>query len=272
MDSPAEDTKRKRRETPKKKRRTPEKTPDNRKRRGSSDSHHRHHQQETTQSERVLYKVGSWAKRIALIGYVHRALNAVTLLQAMGLYAAATALSVSRILHDRHSPRGSRRYVMNLAGDDEIVKTMRSQKGYVGWKRVKEIFCPGQSWFSRAFRAATWTVYRNRSTLAVFWMYSIVLRLLRRKSGQSFRRTIFPAGVGGFLRDCARTSGLLFTFPFIFWTLCGISETFIRYPRQGFSKTNAIVLITAASVLSLPIETRKRWKALSAFMIMSVVD
>jgi len=74
--------------------------------------------------ETFLYRLGSWAKRLALVGYVHRSLGDLSNVQAAVLFGLGTFVSVNRVIFDTQSPHGSRRYIANLAGDDEAVRSL----------------------------------------------------------------------------------------------------------------------------------------------------
>lgn len=254
--------------------------------------------------ERVLYRVGSWSKRLALVGYVHRFLGDVSDRRAVVLFALGTFASVYRTIYDTIEPHGSRRYIANLAGDDAAVTTIRNNKDPVPWERTPVVFrkeC--SSWFVKAVRCGVHNVVRNRKTLFVFWVrtwivrgssfarpptdvdvslaqaYSLLFRLVGfiRGRGQgrirvsNLIRSLFPNGVAAYLKGCARTSSLLFTFGFVFWSLVGLGKA-TNFPSQGLGKTQAVGYVSVAAVVALPMETRRRWKALAAFMLMSVVD
>ena len=51
-------------------------------------------------TERLLRRAGGWAKRFALIGYVHGALGKLTRKQCVAVYVVSTWISVYKILHD----------------------------------------------------------------------------------------------------------------------------------------------------------------------------
>eukprot|EP00940_MAST-03C_sp_MAST-3C-sp2_P000127 g127.t1 len=228
----------------------------------------------STRLEKLLYRVGSWAKRLALIGYIHRTIGNVDMAKIVALYGAATSLSVYRILHDSHSPYGSRRYVMNLAGDDSAVKLIRNHASAIPWKRVASVFRPStRSWVVKAAKCGAWSLARNRSTLLVFWSYGLLWKLLKRKRGEALARTLFPNGFLGFLGACTRTSGLLLTFGASFWLLLGAWSEYVRFPKdEGLSRRMATIFVSAAALIALPLETNKRWHSLAAFMVMSVID
>jgi hypothetical protein len=53
-----------------------------------------------TVSEQLLRRAGGWAKRFALIGYVHSSMNKLSLKQCVAVYIVSTWISVWKILHD----------------------------------------------------------------------------------------------------------------------------------------------------------------------------
>ena len=111
---------------------------------------------------------------------------------------------------------------------------------------------------------------RNKGTLTFFWVYSLVWRLLKAR-GRIGLNVLFPRGPLVFARSMARTSALLFTFGFTFWTLIGLGHK-VQLPSTGLSKFTAVCYVTTAAVVALPMETRNRWNALAAFMLMSIID
>eukprot|EP00940_MAST-03C_sp_MAST-3C-sp2_P003005 g3005.t1 len=198
----------------------------------------------------------------------------VAIAKIVALYVTATSLSVYRILHDSHSPYGSRRYVMNLAGDDASVKVFRNMASPEPWDRAPSLFRKSsQSWIAKAVKCGAWSLARNRSTLCVFWSYGLLWRLTKWKRGEALSKALFPSGVIGFLGACMRTSGLLFTFGASFWLLVGVWSDYIRFPKEeGMSRRMATLFVSAAALIALPVESKARWKSLAAFMAMSVID
>lgn len=220
--------------------------------------------------ETVLYRLGSWGKRLALVSYVHKSLGDLSKRQAAMLFALGTFLSVNRVIFDSQSPHGSRRYIANLAGDDEAVRKIRGFIKPLPWNEVPETFERKGSWFQKALACGYHSMSRNKSTLAFFWVYTLVWRLIKAR-GRVRMNVLFPRGPLQFLRSMARTSALLFTFGFTFWTLLGLGHK-ARLPSPGLTRFTAVCYVTTAAVVALPMETRNRWNALAAFMLMSIVD
>eukprot|EP00938_MAST-03A_sp_MAST-3A-sp1_P004060 g4060.t1 len=220
--------------------------------------------------ETILYRFGSWSKRLALVSYVHKTLGDLPKHQAAILYTLGTFVSVSRVIFDSQSPHGSRRYIANLAGDDDAVRAIRGFQKPLPWDEVPDMFERKGSWFRKALRCGYHSMSRNKGTLIFFWTYTLVWRLIKAR-GRIGMKVLFPRGPLQFLRSMARTSALLFTFGFTFWSLLGLGHQ-IRLPSPGMTRFAAVCYVTTAAILALPMETRNRWNALAAFMLMSIVD
>lgn len=232
--------------------------------------------------EQLLRRIGGWAKRLAFASQVNRVLGPLSDTKAIAIYTTATFVSVWKVLHDVQEPYGSRRYIANLAGDDDAIELLRSNQpngpdapSCIPWARMhRDIMGKKRTVLSKAIGAGTYVVYRNRFTLSVFWGLTLVRRLMAYTMAGKRRRpllaTLFPAGLSQYFLSCSRTAGLLFTFPMCFWFLVGAAKA--GNVGRGLDTRLATLLVTISAVLSMPVEDRKRWQAFAAFMSMSVFD
>lgn len=146
----------------------------------------------------------------------------------------------------------------------------------IPWENVldHELF-HGKPWFVQVAECSAFTIYRNRFTLGVFWSYTMFWRLyrwaLRRGKGPGLLATLFPQGVGAWIVQMMRTSGLLGTYAFFFWLILAGSAR-ARINSTGFTRIAATNMVTAAAIIALPVEVSKRWQSMAAFMFMSIFD
>jgi|EP00945_MAST-04E_sp_MAST-4E-sp1_P001545 hypothetical protein len=229
--------------------------------------------------ERSLGRWGGWGKKLAFVGYVHQALGDMKPLQSAALFGCSTFVSVLKILHDFHEPHGTRLYVANLAGDDAAVLRIRGQSKPVPWADCTKFLKDSghTSFLQKALDSGSWSFYRNiqNGTLSAYWAYSIGWRfyayLLNRHKGLGFLRTLFPRGVMNFAIGQLRTCGLLFSFGFWFWMSLGMASKY-KITKDGLTKNLTALFVTIAALIALPMERRGRWKALAAFMTMTIMD
>jgi hypothetical protein len=102
----------------------------------------------------------------------------------------------------RQAPYGSRQYICNLAGDDVAMTAVRNLKTPVPWidARSHPVIYRCKTWYGQALRCGTFTIYRNRYTLGVFWAYTLFWRAYRwatsrGKGGTGLFMTLFPQGL-----------------------------------------------------------------------------
>jgi len=233
--------------------------------------------------EKMLKRFGNAAKTIAFVTTLHKALGRLSPNKAMAMYTTATWLSVYKVLTDHQQPYGSRRYIAHLAGDDQAIRDVRDLGPNEGilWEHCLKVFRIDKSkgllygWGSKAVKAAWYTMWRNRWTLSVFWGYSLFGKLLklRRMKGPSpgLVKGLFPEGLGTFLLACSRTSTLLASYAFMFWTLIGLGSV-TRPTEAGVTKFQVTNCITIAAIIGLQVEDPKRWQSMGAFMAMSIFD
>lgn len=229
--------------------------------------------------ERSLSRWGGWGKKIAFVGYLNQALGDLSPLQSAALFGSSVFVSVLKILHDFHEPHGTRLYVANLAGDDAAVALIRKQKGPIPWEESTQFLAASghKNFLEKAIDSGTWSLYRNiqNGTLSAYWAYSIGWRvysyLLNRHKGLGFLRTLFPRGVIKFFIEQLRTCGLLFSFGFWFWMSLGVASKY-KITKEGLTKNMTALFVTIAALIALPVEQRGRWKALAAFMTMTIMD
>jgi len=233
--------------------------------------------------EKVLKRVGNAAKTIAFVTTLHKSLGRLPPQKAMAMYTTATWLSVYKVLTDHQEPYGSRRYIAHLAGDDQAIRDVRDLGPGEGvlWEHCVKVFGIDTSkgmlhgWSTKAVTCAWYTMWRNRWTLSVFWGYSLfgkVLKMQRMKGPPvGLVKGLFPEGFGTFLIACSRTSTLLASYAFMFWTLVGLGAS-TRPTDKGFTKMQATNFITVAAIVGLYVEDKKRWQSMGAFMAMSVFD
>jgi hypothetical protein len=94
--------------------------------------------------------------------------------------------------------------------------------------------------------------YRNRFTLGFFWSLQLTNKLVgwvgqRSKPGaKSLARSLFPHGVLPFAVGCARTSCLLFSFTFFFWSFMGLKSTCTHF---RFASFNPRIHLSASHIL-----------------------
>eukprot|EP00038_Savillea_parva_P011763 m.199938 g.199938 ORF g.199938 m.199938 type:complete len:259 (+) comp20908_c0_seq1:97-873(+) len=228
-------------------------------------------------SEKALRRVGGWAKRLALLVYVHGATSRLSLSQSVALYVISTYVSVYKILHDVQNPYGSRLYICNLAGDDAAMHTVRSLVQPLPWADVLDdvrLF-HRLPWHRQAIECSAVTVYRNRYTLGMFWGYTLFWRLYRwvsrRGKGPSLLKSLFPHGIVAWTVQMGRTAGLLGTYALAFWTILAACAK-CRINTTGFTRLAATNMVTVAAILALPVEVPGRWRSMAAFMAMSIFD
>ena len=114
-----------------------------------------------------------------------------------------------------------------------------------------ELFA-GANWLDKAVRGAVYTIYRNRTTLSVFWGYTLFWRIYRWAVARHSKRPValyaalFPRGLVAWCVQMARTSGLLGAYALTFWTLMAACAK-ARINTTGASKISTTNLVSTVN-------------------------
>eukprot|EP00040_Diaphanoeca_grandis_P021846 m.116615 g.116615 ORF g.116615 m.116615 type:complete len:289 (+) comp28522_c0_seq2:439-1305(+) len=231
--------------------------------------------------EHTLSRMGGWGKRISFAIMINQALGKLPASKSVAVYFVSTYICVWKVIHDQQLTSAARKYVAALCGDNHAISYIR-EWGLKGtpptWARFNAELCPTENFFLKAMRCGQSVVHRNLGQLQFFWGLSLFrsfvsysITVARGKEHQGFRglfKAMFPRGIPSFAFDCARTTSLLFTFPFLFWSFVGVAHKL----KVDVSSNLIVSLIAVASVIALPCENSKRWQTCAAFVTMSIFD